>query len=181
MKRISFLVFSGILFLVSSCSKNNMNSQLQDGLILKNGSVVTSFTAHLSGDMEVPANDSKATGQVSFQLSKDGTELSYKLIVANIDNVRMSHIHLGPVGSGGGIVVWLYPSAPPMQLIPGTTNGILAQGVITSDNLMGALAGKTLADLVSEMKAGNAYVNVHTNQFPGGEIRGQVMAQRGPM
>lgn len=181
MKKITFWAFSGILFLVSSCGKVDLGSQLQDQLTLKNGVVVTSFTAHLSGDMEVPSNDSKATGQVVFQLSKDGMELSYKLIVANIENVRMSHIHLGAVGTNGGIVVWLYPPAPPMMTIPGTTNGILEQGVITSDNLTGALAGKTMADLINELKAGNAYVNVHTDQYPGGEIRGQVMEQRGPM
>jgi hypothetical protein len=103
-------------------------------------------------------------------------ELRYKLIVANLDNVRMSHIHLAAHGVNGGVVVWLYPSAPPMLPIPGTTNGILAEGVITSANLVGALAGQTVADLVNHLKAGNAYANVHTDQFPGGEIRGQIQA-----
>jgi len=71
-------------------------------------------------------------------------------------------------------VVWLYPSAPPAMMLPGTTNGILAQGVITDANLSGALAGQTVADLIEQIEAGNAYVNVHTMLYPGGEIRGQI-------
>jgi hypothetical protein len=39
---------------------------------------------------------------------------------------------------------------------------------------VGQLAGATLADLVEHIVAGNAYVNVHTSQFPAGEIRGQI-------
>jgi hypothetical protein len=73
---------------------------------------VLNFRAHLSGDQEVPANNSRATGQAVFQLSKDGAELSYKLIVANILNVRMAHIHLAPAGANGGVVAWLYPPLP---------------------------------------------------------------------
>jgi len=142
---------------------------------LKGAPMVMNFRAHLSGDQEVPANESMATGEAVFQLSKDGMELSYKLIVANLDNIRMSHIHLAPAGVNGGVVVWLYPSAPPAMTIPGTTNGILAMGVITADNLTGALAGMSLSDLVEALKTGGAYVNVHTDQYPGGEIRGQVM------
>jgi hypothetical protein len=132
------------------------------------------YTASLSGGEEVPPNDSRASGQAIFHLSKDGTELHYKLIVANIDNVVQAHIHLAPAGVNGGVVAWLYPSAPPSQLIPGTTNGILAEGVITDANLVGALAGKSVADLMDHIRADNAYVNVHTSQYPPGEIRGQI-------
>jgi hypothetical protein len=109
-----------------------------------------------------------------FKLSDDGTELSYKLIVANIENVAQAHIHVGPVGENGPIVAWLYPSAPPAQLIPGRFSGVLAEGTITDADLMGPLAGMTLEDLLDEMRSGNTYVNAHTSQLPGGEIRGQI-------
>lgn len=132
------------------------------------------FEASLKGRNEVPANNSKATGQALFKVVDGGNAIEYKLIVANLDNLHMAHIHLAPAGSNGGVVVWLYPSAPPAQLIPGTTNGILMTGTITSDNLVGALAGQPLSALIDAMAAGNAYVNVHTTLFPGGEIRGQV-------
>jgi hypothetical protein len=134
----------------------------------------STYVAHLSGGEEVPSADTNATGQAIFRLSKDGDSLYYKLIVANIENVTMAHIHLAPAGVNGPVVVWLYPSAPPAQLIPGRTNGILMEGTITEANLVGLLAGQSLADLIANIEAGNAYVNVHTSQYPGGEIRGQV-------
>jgi hypothetical protein len=132
------------------------------------------FMTHATGAEEVPPNNSRAQGQAVFRLSRDGMTLSYKLIVANIENVLMSHIHLAPAGSNGNIVVWLYPSAPPPQLIPGRTQGVLAEGEITSADLVNDLAGADLEDLLDAIRAGNAYVNVHTSQFPPGEIRGQL-------
>ena len=133
-----------------------------------------SFVAHLSGGEEVPPVETLAQGQAIFQLSKSGDELSYRLIAANIENVLQSHIHLAPAGVNGPVVVWLYPSAPPAELIPGRFDGVLAQGTITAADLVGPLAGQSLDDLLEEMMAGNAYVNVHTEQHPGGEIRGQI-------
>ena len=132
------------------------------------------FRAHLSGGEEVPPSETRAQGQAIFQISKDGTVLHYKLIVTNIENVTMAHIHLAPAGANGPVVAWLYPSAPPAQLIPGRSNGPLAQGTITADDLVGPLKDLPLADLLEAIEAGNAYVNVHTSQFPGGEIRGQI-------
>jgi hypothetical protein len=133
------------------------------------------FRTHATGSEEVPANSSLAQGQAMFQLSDDGTTLSYKLIVANIENVTQSHIHLpAPAGVNAGIVVWLYPSAPPLQLIPGRSQGVLAEGEITSANFMGVLAGESMDVLLGHLRSGNAYVNVHTTQFPPGEIRGQI-------
>jgi hypothetical protein len=174
MKKHLLLLVLGISLVFASCSKVDSDVELQDELVLKKGTVVQNFVAHLSGDQEVPERATLATGQAIFQLSKDGTELSYKLIVANLENLHMAHIHLAPAGTNGGVVVWLYPSGPPAALIPGTTNGILAQGVITNANLVGALAGQTLADLIAHFNNGNAYVNVHTTLYPGGEIRGQI-------
>lgn len=176
MKKHLLLLVSGIFLIVAACNQVDSNVELQDELTLKKGTVVQNFTAHLTGDQEVPPRETLATGQATFQLSKDGTELSYKLIVANLDNLHMAHIHIAPAGSNGGVVVWLYPSAPPMMLIPGTTNGILAQGVITQANMVGTgpNLGLTFEGLIEKIKEGNAYVNVHTSQFGGGEIRGQI-------
>jgi CHRD domain len=141
----------------------------------------------LSGDEEVPANASKARGNAIFQLNAAGDALDYKLIVANIENAFMAHIHMAPPGVNGGIVVWLYPSTAVSPNPPGggRLDGVIATGSITAANLQGALAGQSLSDLVAAIKAGNTYVNVHTSDgveppdtgpgdFPGGEIRGQV-------
>lgn len=132
------------------------------------------FTASLKGHEEVPAVETNAQGQAIFTLSKDGSSISYKLIVANIENVTQAHIHLGAFGVNGPVVAWLYPPGPPATLIPGRFDGVLAEGAITAEDLVGPLVGQSLEDLVAEMNAGNTYVNVHTSQHPGGEVRGQI-------
>jgi hypothetical protein len=132
------------------------------------------YKTHLSGREEVPPADTRAQGQFHARLSDDGQSLHFKLIVANIRNVTQAHFHWAAAGENGPVVAWLYPSGPPPQLIPGRYNGPLAEGVITSDDLVGPLAGASLADLLEEIRAGMIYVNVHTSQFPGGEVRGQL-------
>lgn len=149
------------------------------------------FGTPLSADEEVMPpgveNTSSGVGNAIFQLTADGTELAYKLIVANIENVIMAHIHSAAAGANGPIVVWLYPttSPPPDEPGGGRIQGVIARGTITAANLIGPLSGEPLSALVDLIEAGGAYVNVHTNDgvgdpntgpgdFPGGEIRGQV-------
>jgi hypothetical protein len=189
--RFTFLaIITALVF--SSCEQQvtendnlilSVNKSVQDDLFLLNkpnvpgnakGQSVLNFRAHLSGDQEVPQRETKARGEAVFQLSKDGLELSYKIIVANLDNISMAHIHVAPAGTNGPVVVWLYPPAPPAILKPGTTNGILQSGVIRKANLVGSLAGHELSDLVDLMANEGTYVNIHTSQFPAGEIRGQI-------
>ena len=131
------------------------------------------FGTHMSGDNETPARPSLAQGQLTLRLLDDGT-LAYKLMVANIEDVTQAHIHLAPPGSPGPVIAWLYPSAPPSQLIPGRSDGVLAEGVIADANVVGPLAGQGVAGLIATIQAGNAYANVHTVAYPPGEIRGQV-------
>ena len=140
-----------------------------------------SYTAQLSGREEVPMRDTRATGHVNFKLNKEGTELEYKLVVSNIENVVAAHIHLAARGQNGPVVVTLYG---PVNPAAGRQNGVLAEGTITAANLTGDLAGRTIVDLIAAFDAGNAYVNVHTDDgasgsgragdFPDGEVRGQI-------
>jgi hypothetical protein len=128
----------------------------------------------MTGAEETPARPSLAQGQLVLRPQEGGTVLAYRLLAANIENVTQAHIHLAPPGSPGPVIAWLYPSGPPAVLIPGRFNGVLAEGVITDANVVGPLAGQGVAALVAAIQAGSAYANVHTTQFPPGEIRGQV-------
>lgn len=154
------------------------------GLFLLAGSAFAKEykTGGLSGAEEVPARDTNARGNALFEVSEDGLTISFKLIVANIDNVVASHIHIGPPGANGPVVLFLYGAVAPGG---GTVNGILSEGSATAANLVGPLTGQPLSALIDAIEAGNAYVNVHTNDgvgapntgpgdFPGGEIRGQI-------
>ena len=142
------------------------------------------FTSNLTGSQEVPANASRAVGSLFMRLSPDGTQLSYRILVANINNVTQAHIHCGPPGLNGPIVVWLYPSTPPAVLIPGNTTGELNEDVAdnadviprtTSTACPGGVAN--LADVVAKLRSGGAYANVHTQALPGGEVRGLITVQ----
>ena len=166
--RLSILVLIALLVTMSTAGTASADNR--------------NFAVHLSGDEEVPAVATLAQGQAIFHLSKDGTELHYMLIVANIENVVASHIHVGPAGVNGPVVAFL---AGPFPAGGGRTDGVLAEGTITGANLVGSLAGQPLSALIAAMEAGNAYVNVHTNDgaglpntgpgdFPGGEVRGQL-------
>jgi hypothetical protein len=136
----------------------------------------------LSGDEEVPARETRARGTAIFHLSDDGTQLAYKLIVANIRNVVQSHIHIGSAGANGPVGVFLYGPVPSGG---GRTDGVLAEGTITEADFIGPLTGLTMDDLMGHITSGNAYVNVHTNDgvapsntgpgdFQSGEVRGQI-------
>lgn len=128
------------------------------------------WVAPLSGSQEVPAVETKGTGVAKFKLSKDGESISYKINVANVDDVTQAHIHIAPAGSNGPVAVFLF------GFVTGgvTVNGTLVEGTIAADDLIGPLAGGTLDTLAAELEAGNAYVNVHTVANPPGEIRGQI-------
>ncbi len=136
------------------------------------------FRAHLSSAEEVPPVTvaSHATGQANFQLSKDGTELGFKLIVANIENINQAHIHCGAAGVAGPVVAFLYGLNPVVS-----PDGILSQGTLTAASVIprapsaacpGGIAD--FAELIAKMQSGDAYVNVHTLANPPGEIRGQI-------
>ena len=141
----------------------------------------TNFRAVISGGDEVPPRDTGARGVAIFRLDGAGTELGFRLVVANIENVFAAHIHCGVVGVNGPIGVTLFMGAP----AGGRTDGVLAAGSLTAPDPGNGCGWADLAAVVAALESGNAYVNVHTNDgvdppntgpsdFPGGEIRGQV-------
>jgi hypothetical protein len=140
------------------------------------------FIASLSGGEEVPPTNTNAAGEAIFKISKDSNSISFKLIVANIENVVAAHIHLAPAGSEGPVVVSLFGGVSPGG---GLVNGVIAEGTISAADLVGPLEGQSLEDLIEEIQTGGAYVNVHTDDgvgeadtgpgdFASGEIRGQI-------
>jgi hypothetical protein len=128
------------------------------------------FSAKLSGSNEVPPKSTKGTGTAEFSLGSDQKSMKYTVDVQNMDKVTMAHIHQGKQGENGPVVVVLYKGTTPT----GIKNGALAQGSITASQLEGPLKGKQISDLVNIIKSGDAYANVHTEQNPKGEIRGQI-------
>jgi hypothetical protein len=131
-----------------------------------------SFSATLSGGDEVPPTESNSTGTAKFQVNENNSQVSYWVNITGIKKVNQAHIHNGTTGENGDIVVTLSKgkSAKGNDRPP----QIGFAGNITKDDLQGPLKDKDISDLVSLMSAGNAYVNVHTDKYPDGAIRGQV-------
>lgn len=104
--------------------------------------------AALDGAQEVPAVDTTATGTADFLLNPDGT-LEFQITPSGLGQILGAHLHDGARGQSGGIVVDLGTT------LSGTTEALSA-------------------DLQAKLLAGGLYVNVHTSENQGGEIRGQV-------
>ncbi|GEO07194.1 hypothetical protein AAE02nite_48580 [Adhaeribacter aerolatus] len=173
-KLFNFFPVMVLLFLFTSCEPDNVQPQTADSAISSaDAKKADNYTAHLRPEEETNQPVvSNATGQIILKLSKDGTQLYYKLIVANIETVVAAHLHLGAEGVSGPVVVPLFAAPAGSPLV--SPQGILAEGIITSSSLTGSLKGKTLTDLIAAIEAGLIYTNVHSVKYPGGEIRGQV-------
>lgn len=140
-------------------------------------------TAKLNGFHEVTPKLTNGTG--TFSATVQGGQLTYTLTYSNLTpNAFMAHIHFAQKGVNGGIFIWLCgsakapgpPGTPPCKPSGGTVHGtITAAGVVaipTSAD-QGVSAGD-FAGAVRILQSGDAYVNIHTDRYPGGEIRGQV-------
>ncbi|HEX5872532.1 MAG TPA: CHRD domain-containing protein [Longimicrobium sp.] len=126
------------------------------------------FRANLSGAFEVPAVTTTSTGTARFIV--DGDELDYTLDVQNVTGAIAAHIHLGAVGANGPPVVFLFQQAAPGVNVQG---GSLAAGSVDAADMIPS-ANVTYDAMLTALRNGNAYVNVHTVARPAGEIRGQV-------
>ena len=123
----------------------------------------------LNGKNEVPSHpDVTATGISGFIVNSGNSKIWYQIEAEGLKGVTQAHIHSGKVGENGPVVATLFKGSKD------TVNGALVQGSITADKLEGPLKGKSISDLVNLIDKSSAYVNVHTQSFPDGEIRGQI-------
>jgi hypothetical protein len=128
------------------------------------------FKAKLIGNEEVPPVETKAKGEVTFELNKQEDGLIYRLTLTDIHEVTAAHIHAGRKGMNGPPVAPLF-TEPKKADISGT---LYVEGTITGYELMDSLKGKSLNFLLQMLTTGEAYVNVHSKRHPEGEIRGQI-------
>jgi CHRD domain len=128
------------------------------------------FWAGLEGEFEVPPTSTNASGIVMLKNTQDS--IWYMINVTDIDNVTAAHIHSGILGENGPIVATLFDVDVPIENV----NGTLAQGNHTANMLEGPLLGKQLTDLTMNMQNNTTYVNIHSTDYPDGEIRGQIMS-----
>jgi CHRD domain len=143
------------------------------------------ISALLTGYEETPAAVS-TTGRGEFvaTVAPDGEVINYTETYSGLQApVTVSHIHVGQLGVTGSVVIFLCQTAgnpDPTGLAPQCPQEGTVSGVITAANVIqGSMAPQQLSagDLVAvitAIRAGAAYANVHTQASPGGEIRGQI-------
>ena len=128
-----------------------------------------SFSTVLTGAQEVPPVETRARSIALFRfLFNDKLLIGYRLNFFHANEVTDVHIHNGPVGMDGPIVLNLRPDAICIDISP-----FFTLYFATADHLRGSLMGGTLSDLRALMSTGETYLNLHTPPYPGGEIRGQ--------
>jgi hypothetical protein len=112
------------------------------------------FQATLTGANEIAGGDPDGSGIAHLRLSPEHGQVCFEIDVANLATIVAAHIHAGPAGVNGPVVVNFNP----------VVNG-----------LHNCVSGVS-RDLINKIIAApqSYYVNVHTTEFPGGAIRGQL-------
>ena len=140
----------------------------------------TDFSATLSGKNVVPPVNTPATGTAKFHLNPNGT-LSYQVDVNNINGAIGVPIKLKS-GLDLAELINIYQTVNQKAFTQslGTTNGVLAKGVITAANLLGPLLGKNVTDVVPFLANKSASVIVRTQGHQMGEMGGQILPGAAP-
>jgi hypothetical protein len=125
------------------------------------------FRADLASEAEVPPLFSEAYG--SAFISGNNSMLRYKINATSLDKVSGVYLYKGDSWENGQILVSLLNSTEPS----GHVDGILLEGTINSSNIL-ATPANNLSNLIDLMNQGMTYINIHTSDFPDGEIRGQL-------
>ena len=137
---------------------------------------VLNFTANMNGGEETPAPGLN-TGAVG--LAEVGVDVANREVVVNLQLFNLptgttaGHIHAGSKGTPGPVILdFTFPQgrtgdmAITFRLGQAAFRARPEIGINTLDDAMQAIVGE------------NAYVNVHTTQYPAGEIRGQLQRVR---
>ena len=139
----------------------------------------TRYIATLIGANEVPAVTTTGAGTATIVQEDSNTILYTIATTATTDSVTMVHIHAGGAGANGPVMLWFFPND--LARAPGAATGFAASvnGVVRVSRITRAsaffVAPFTWDSLVTRIRNGTSYVNLHTRRNPGGEIRGQVV------
>jgi hypothetical protein len=137
------------------------------------GQVVT-MSATLSGGEEVPILLTGAVGTAVVSVDPTSEELSVTLSLFNFSTgTTAGHIHVAPKGISGPVVINFPIPTGRTGDLP-LTFRVGASAFVPRPEIGIA----TMADAIQAIVGGNSYVNIHTSQFPAGEIRGQLTVVR---
>jgi hypothetical protein len=127
------------------------------------------FSAHLIGYNEVPSLNSSGVGDLTLTIGDN--QMSFDLKYSGLSGPpAVAHVHVGQPGVSG------------KPACPAATSGEITGTVLPADIVGPVAQGFTAGDfnsVVKAIEAGFTYANMHTAQFPNGEIRGQLLSGHG--
>ena len=132
------------------------------------------FTAALHGGNEVPGVLTGAVGTGTATLDLAAKTVTYRIDVYNMPvGTTASHFHVGAPGVAGPVVV-------NFTVVAGISNDFAISGTASATDLVarGAQGINSWEDFLQALMLGNVYMNVHSTNNPGGEIRGQVLVKQ---
>jgi len=138
----------------------------------------------MEGAQETPAVITGATGDFRMDIGKGDGSFDFELTYSGIENgtVTQAHIHVGQPNVAGGIVIFLctnlappagVPVPPPCPANGGTVTGTRTAADVIGVPAQGVSTGE-FAAVLTAIREGLAYANVHSTISPSGEIRGQI-------
>ncbi len=141
------------------------------------------FMASANGSQQVTVPpggvNTDATCLATFRVVGDAASptLRYRVQCFGIIGVTQAHIHLGRAQGTGEVAAFLFPLGDSTGPVDGLIRRgeSVSQGILTDTDLQGDLAGTTISELIDILHADAAYLNVHTEENPGGEVRGQIL------
>jgi hypothetical protein len=135
----------------------------------------------LTGYQEAtPAGVSSAgSGSFSATIDDESMTITFEQRYSGLSTpATASHIHFGNRFTSGGVSAFLCGGGSKPPCPPGTTTEAVITGTITPADVIGpssqGIAPGEFAEFVQAIRAGMTYTNVHTGNFPAGEIRGQI-------
>ena len=135
----------------------------------------SSVSTQLNGWKEVPSISTDGHG--SFRAEIKGDEIHYRLRYNDLEggDVLFAHIHLGRPATAGGVVAFLCGGgSKPACPQSGTVTGVIVASDVVGPADQGIEPGE-FDELKRAIRAKSTYVNVHTEAFPNGEIRGNLL------
>jgi hypothetical protein len=138
---------------------------------------------NLTGYEEVPALSTPGTGEFRAFVNRSAERIHYQLAYRNLESaVTQAHIHFENATNNGAVVAFLCTNigSPPGTSPPacpadgGTVKGSLGPADVGAGAAGQGIAAGEFDELVDAIRAGATYVNVHSVDRPGGEIRAQL-------
>jgi hypothetical protein len=141
------------------------------------------FFAHLTGLGENPSINSGGSADLSLQIRDNPAQLTFTLTYSGLSgNPSAAHVHISQPGVNGGVSFFFCggggkPACPAST--SGTITGVVNPADVQAISGQGFAAGDLNA-VITAIRAGATYANMHTALWPNGEIRGQLGHGHGP-